>query len=169
MEALLGVAYFDAQKPESHFLARDALEPPEDKTPEAKDIALQQFLNLFNFLHCVLIQDLAVLFEVVPSCEIFCHSPFNTLSFQQFAQTVSAQLEEAAEGAQLALENLPEQLANMLKGYIAEDAIVHKQENQQLQLQITGLQEDISHLGSKIEIIQIGPPKKKQCHTKGSL
>ena len=92
------------------------------------DIALFQFLRTLRFFRRILVQDMAVLFARNPSALIFQYHPFNTTVFREFAAAAPAVIEEAERKAQLALKNLPENIARTFQGAVATVDIAMQQD-----------------------------------------
>jgi hypothetical protein len=80
---------------------------------------LKHFLCLLQWFRRVLLQDAAVLSMSHCELPIFSFSPFNTPAFHVFAKTSTAVMVQAEEDAQLALHNLPENIAYSFRGMIA--------------------------------------------------
>jgi hypothetical protein len=89
----------------------------------ARDIALRHFLGLLKWLRTVLVQDAAVLCVLYPSAAIFDHPPFNSTVFRDFARKSSTIITKAEKDVALALEKLPEHIANTFHAAMARLAI----------------------------------------------
>jgi hypothetical protein len=76
------------------------------------------------------LQDAAVLFTQNPKCSIFNYAPFDTDSFRDFAARSVSQIEQAQEEAQLAVQNLPENVASSVQGAVAGFSLEQKQERE---------------------------------------
>ncbi|KAF7330285.1 hypothetical protein MVEN_02466400 [Mycena venus] len=181
VEALLASAGFDGKRPESHFLARGELEPPEDvlkalfpfvepelekfakrklENRQSEDFALKQFLELLDWLRTVLIQDAAVLYDEHRDAPMFQFSPFDSPSFRTFAHKATATIKKAEENAALQLKNLPQNYANTFSGIVT-----HLTMQQQLQHdKILSLVRDLSTSGSSAS-----SRKRRKTHHSESL
>nr|GAT42467.1 predicted protein [Mycena chlorophos] len=141
LEALLGAAMFDSKSPQSHFIARETLEPPQSvvnaifpwaessleelaervaSNSRARDIALHQFLHLLIWLRSVLVQDAALLYTMFPDSPIFGYPPFNSAEFRTFAALSVEHLEKAEREVALALQNLPQHLAHTFNASMSQ-------------------------------------------------
>ncbi|KAK7048472.1 hypothetical protein R3P38DRAFT_2687704 [Favolaschia claudopus] len=182
LQAMLAAAMFDSQHPETHFLARDSLEPPTDvlamifpwveeqlgkldareaSNRMARDIALRHFLGLLVWLRRVVVQDAAVLYVRHPAAPIFQYPPFNSSSFRTFALQSTAAITKAENEVALALEKLPHHIASTFTSAMARLSIDQELERranqthqQELKSQLLQLQELIEHAGDQ--------PKKKR-------
>ncbi|KAJ7185137.1 hypothetical protein GGX14DRAFT_409313 [Mycena pura] len=131
-ERLFSLQGFDGKRPESHFLAREQLQPPEDvlnaifdfaepeleklaerrrENRQTEDYALKQFLEMLIWLRTVLVQDAAVLYADHSDAAFFNSPPFHSPSFRTFAQTSRAVIKKAEADAALQLKNLPQHIA----------------------------------------------------------
>ncbi|KAK7008468.1 hypothetical protein R3P38DRAFT_3210716 [Favolaschia claudopus] len=177
LRAMLAAAMFDSEHPETHFLARDSLQPPaavlalifpwvEDELKKldareaanrmARDIALRHFLGLLIWLRTVIVQDAAVLYTRHPSAAIFQYPPFNSSTFRSFAAQSASAIAKAEKDVALALESLPQNIANTFTAAMSRLAIdqeIERQANQtyqdDLKSQLTVLQDLIEHNGSR--------------------
>ncbi|KAK7049043.1 hypothetical protein R3P38DRAFT_3345932 [Favolaschia claudopus] len=177
LRAMLAAAMFDSEHPETHFLARDSLQPPpavlalifpwvEDELKKldtreaanrmARDIALRHFLGLLIWLRTVIVQDAAVLYTRHPSAAIFQYPPFNSSTFRTFAAQSASVIAKAEKDVALALESLPQNIANTFTAAMSRLAIdqeIERQANQtyqdDLKSQLTVLQDLIEHNGSR--------------------
>ncbi|KAJ7185140.1 hypothetical protein GGX14DRAFT_409316 [Mycena pura] len=141
IEAVLASAGFDGKRPESHFLAREQLQPPEDvlnaifdfaepeleklaerrrENRQTEDYALKQFLEMLIWLRTVLVQDAAVLYADHSDAAFFNSPPFHSPSFRTFAQTSRAVIKKAEADAALQLKNLPQHIARTFGGMVTQ-------------------------------------------------
>ncbi|KAF4609718.1 hypothetical protein D9613_011981 [Agrocybe pediades] len=150
VDAMLGVAGFNAQRQSSYFLACNFLEPPKELLQQifpwveeeqaalqqrideyglsrAKDNTLTSFLSLLLFLRRVLLQDSAVLYSKHPELSIFQVAPFNTTQFREFSATASSVMAQAETKVQLQLQNLPQDMADIMRASLMKSAM-HKEE-----------------------------------------
>lgn len=84
--------------------------------PLAIDISLEGFLKLLKTMRTILVQDLAVLYSKVPESYIYSCPPFDSPIFREFAVVTSALIEQSETDAQLALQKLPENVAQTFHG-----------------------------------------------------
>ncbi|KAJ3741059.1 hypothetical protein EV360DRAFT_76778 [Lentinula raphanica] len=151
---MLGIAMFDAKRPESYTCSRDCLEPPSTLLREifpwveaeqaalaarrdqhgkrAEDYALIQFLKLLLFLRRVLLQDAAILFTDFPNSFIFSIAPFDSSVFRDWASSASSVVERAESCAREQFENLPNYLVGTLRGIMVNQQIELYQQHQLL-------------------------------------
>ncbi|KAK7053517.1 hypothetical protein R3P38DRAFT_3254085 [Favolaschia claudopus] len=141
LEAVLAAGGFDGKRPESHFLARETLQPPDDVVealfpfvePEldmlatrrgnkrqAEDYALTDFLKMLIWFRTVLVQDAALLYVAHPEAELWNYPPFHSPSFRNFARTSATAIKRAEEDASLQLKNLPHQIAETFRGMVTQ-------------------------------------------------
>ena len=85
-----------------------------------QDIALRQFLKLLQWLRIVLVQDCALLHAHHPHCPIFKFAPFTFPSFTAFSANAAALVTAAEEKARLAFHNLPDHMAQSMRGYATD-------------------------------------------------
>ncbi|KAF9063616.1 hypothetical protein BDP27DRAFT_1367866 [Rhodocollybia butyracea] len=154
IDAMLGVAMFDAQRPDSYTCSRNCLQPPpellealfpwvEDKMKvfenrrkdfgkRAEDYSLDQFLNLLVYLRSVLLQDAALIFAEFPACHVFTFAPFNSSVFQDWAQNSRAIVDSAEAEAREAFKNIPTNLISSLRGILVTERIESERRHQSL-------------------------------------
>ena len=134
--ALLGAATFMASKPETYFLPRDVLVPPNDLVAQifpwveqelaalndrvrhnryTEDYALRHFLRLLIFLRKIIIQDAALLFALCPNANIWTYFPFSDPQFHAFAASAPLVIRQAEEKARQAFRHVPDYLANGIR------------------------------------------------------
>ncbi|KAN0134511.1 hypothetical protein V8E53_007657 [Lactarius tabidus] len=120
-DALLGAAMFNArQSSGAHFQPWDALEPPAELlaavfpwVEQEQDKLAQSRMTLpssSSSAYC------AILCAKYPSCPMFCHPPFDSPSFRQFASSSLSVVDQAKEEARHALKNLPDNIAATFRG-----------------------------------------------------
>lgn len=95
----------------------------ESEDRRARDIALQHFFGLLTWLRTVVVQDAAVLYTQYPNAPIFQYPPFNSRLFRDFASTSTAVIAKAEQDVAMALEKLPQTIANTFKATMARLAI----------------------------------------------
>jgi hypothetical protein len=110
------------------------------------DIALKGFLRLLIWLRRVLLQDAAVLFGKDPTCPIFRFAPFRSDVFREFAAGLTAELTRVDEEARLALQHLPEQYAQSMKGFVMSSRLAQEEANRKNAEQLALLHEQVSWL-----------------------
>ncbi|KAK7024129.1 hypothetical protein R3P38DRAFT_3270510 [Favolaschia claudopus] len=183
LQAMLAAAMFDSQHPETHFLARDSLEPPVDvlatifpwveeqlaaldaretSNRMARDIALRHFLGLLIWLRTVIVQDAAVLYVRHPTAAIFQYPPFNSSPFRNFATQSTAAIAKAEKEVALALEKLPQNIANTFNAAMSRLAIDQEIERQTNQVYQDDLKSKLSVLQDLIEQGGSRPKKKRK-------
>lgn len=86
--------------------------------PLCQDIALRQFLQLLQWFRIVLLQDLAVIYAINPSCSIFQYPPFTLTTFKTFAESSKVLLKVAECNAEQALKTLPDTMAQSMRGLV---------------------------------------------------
>lgn len=137
---------------------------------QAKDLALIAFFELLKDMRKVLVQDLAALYAQIPASFIYSCASFNSSLFRQFAADASAMLEESGTNAQLALQNLPKDVAKTFKGSIqllvkkqmeTEKCLMGKYDGHDVKFDT--LFEALTHLQGTIEYMRLAgePPKKR--------
>ena len=84
----------------------------------ARDFALKQFLRLLQWLHLVLLQDMAVLLPTHQDAAIFAYPPFNSTAFSAFSAASVSMLAAAKEQSQQLLGNLPQHVADTFSGLL---------------------------------------------------
>ncbi|KAJ7750712.1 hypothetical protein DFH07DRAFT_1034092 [Mycena maculata] len=128
---------FDGARPESHFLPRKFLEPPQDllgeifpwveselsaleareqQSPFARDIALHQFLKLLIWFRLLILQDSALLYTKYPQSPLFTYPPFNSPRFRGFAASSVDRIQDVEARGRLSVRNLPQ---NLVRGFQA--------------------------------------------------
>ncbi|KAI3607460.1 hypothetical protein WG66_004527 [Moniliophthora roreri] len=134
LEAMLAAACFNAQHSEKHALPRGHLQPPEVEEEQRKylkhictdpvhqrDLALDGFLKLLLNLHCILLQDLAVMHATHPNFPIYQFAPFNSPEFLRFAEESQMTLAQAEEEARMQLQELVPDIVIWVKGFIESE------------------------------------------------
>ncbi|KAK7028398.1 hypothetical protein R3P38DRAFT_923774 [Favolaschia claudopus] len=180
LDALLGVAMFDAMRPETHFLAREFLEPPrelmldifpwiqdqllaleerEKENPFARDIALRQFFKLLVWFRSVILQDAALIYKQYPDAPLFKYAPFNTALFQQFAAASVQRINKIESEANLALKNLPQNLVRGFQGALAGVSLAHRAERDETRAYIERLESQIQILTQQFMQQSLGKGK----------
>lgn len=145
LDGMLGVAMFDAQRPDSYTCSRNCLQPPsalitsifpwiEDEQraladrrqqygKRGEDYALDQFLNLLIFLRVVLLQDAALIYVEHPDCRVFNYAPFDSTLFRDWAETSKATVEAAEKAAREAFKNVPANIISSIHGVLVTERI----------------------------------------------
>ncbi|KAK7056117.1 hypothetical protein R3P38DRAFT_1377096 [Favolaschia claudopus] len=180
VDALLGAAMFDATRPETHFLAREFLEPPrelmsdifpwiqdallaleerEKENPFARDIALRQFFKLLVWFRTVILQDAALIYKQYPDAPLFKYAPFNTAAFQQFAAASVQRINQIESEANLALKNLPQNLVRGFQGALAGVSLAHRAERDETRVYIERLECQIQVLTQQFMQQSLGKGK----------
>ncbi|KAF8583497.1 hypothetical protein K439DRAFT_1617415 [Ramaria rubella] len=174
LEGLLGAAMFNAQKPEAPLPNIEAqifpwveeqmaaLQARYAANPKAMDLSLQSFLLLLQMMRRILIQDLAVLYLDVPDCLIYSVSPFNTPEFQQYAEVAPGLISEAENTARSALKNLPEHMAQSLRG-VVQNAVASQQAQASLHAdQFKALEDALMRMEGYLGLLADAVPQKCQ-------
>ena len=120
-----------------------------------KDFALQQFLQLLQWRHLVLVQDCALLHAQYPQCPMFCFAPFTFPSFTAFSANAVALVAAVEEKAQLAFHTLPEHMARSMCGYATDLQMKQELNHSMLQDQLQELQRQTAHLTLLIMLLVI--------------
>ncbi|KAK6974833.1 hypothetical protein R3P38DRAFT_3479541 [Favolaschia claudopus] len=187
LDALLGAAMFDAARPETHFLAREYLEPPrellgdvfpwvqdelialearEKENPFARDIALRQFFKLLVWFRTVILQDAALLYKQYPDAPLFKYAPFSTVLFQQFSAASVQRIKEVESTGNLALKNLPQNLVRGFQGALAGVSLAHRAERDETRVYIERLESQIQILTQPFMQQSLGKGKGSRRTTK---
>jgi hypothetical protein len=111
-----------------------------------QDIALRQFLKLLQWLRVVLVQDCALLYAQYPHCPIFKFVPFTFPSFTAFSANAVALVTAAEEKARLAFHNLPDHIAQSMRGYATDLQMRQELHLGKLSAEIQELKEQTAHL-----------------------
>ncbi|KAF8273937.1 hypothetical protein EI94DRAFT_1696523 [Lactarius quietus] len=139
VDALLGAASFNAQKPEEYFLARDKLDPP-------ADVMAYLFPWVDAELTALNGHDCALLYAKYPDSPIFHYAPFKIRSFTAFSANVTAIVTAAQEEAQLAFHTLPDHMARSMHGYATDLQIRQELNHSKLWDELQELQKQNEHL-----------------------
>ncbi|ESK82710.1 hypothetical protein Moror_5700, partial [Moniliophthora roreri MCA 2997] len=86
-----------------------------------RDLALDGFLKLLLNLHCILLQDLAVMHATHPNFPIYQFAPFNSPEFLRFAEESQMTLAQAEEEARMQLQELVPDIVIWVKGFIESE------------------------------------------------
>lgn len=119
----------------------------------ARDIALRQFLRLLTWLRTVLVQDAALLFVDSPHATLFKYAPFNSPVFREFAAASTANIVAAEEQARVALQNLPQQMAQTMQGILTGHALELERTHAAHRADLKGMREDVTNLMAVVEIM----------------
>ncbi len=111
-----------------------------------RDIALQQFLTLLQWLRIVLVQDCALLYTRHPTCPIFSFPPFTFPTFIAFSANATALVTATEEEARLAFHNLPDHMARSMRGYATDLQMKQEQNHSRLCDRLQELQEQTARL-----------------------
>jgi Centromere DNA-binding protein complex CBF3 subunit, domain 2 len=104
-----------------------------------RDIALKKFLILLQWLRLVLVQDCALLYARYPDCPIFRFAPFTFSSFKTFSANAAALVAAAEEKARLAFHNLPDHMAQSMRGYATDLQMKQEQNHAKLSQELQEL------------------------------
>ncbi|KAJ3846018.1 hypothetical protein EV368DRAFT_9387, partial [Lentinula lateritia] len=107
LDGMLGVAMFDAQRPDSYTCSRNCLQPPPSLLAslfpwveaeqralaerrllcgkQAEDYSLDQLLHLLVYLRVILLQDAALIYVEHPESHVFKYAPFDSAIFRDWA------------------------------------------------------------------------------------
>ena len=143
-----------------------ALRAREKANHFARDIALKQLLRLFTWFRRVLLQDAALHFVDNPHAAIFKYPPFNTPAFREFASGSTAAIAAAEQQARLALQNLPRQMEQSMRGILATNSLEMQQMQNTHQAELQGVREEVSFIRSALEILA-GPKRRRQSRESG--
>ncbi|KAJ3495160.1 hypothetical protein NMY22_g19973 [Coprinellus aureogranulatus] len=157
IDAMLALAYFNGEKKNSYFVAREFLEPPSELLEQifpwveeaeaayqtrlaklgntAKDESLVNFLRVLRFFRRVLLQDIAVISYKNPNLKmtILEYAPFNTPCFDAFKERTGFVLQKAEAEFRERRDNLPDMIVQAISGHM--QAVYAQQILQQRQLQ----------------------------------
>lgn len=129
---------------------------------EAKDFSLEHFLELLIYLCKVLVQDLAILLHRAPACRLFAYAPFDSPAFRTFAESVPMQLARAEEDSRLAFQNLPEHMAQTMRGVVENVSLAQQQQMGMIESRFAALEEVMAGIGGSLGMIaENGPPRKR--------
>lgn len=110
----------------------------------------------------MLVQDAAVLYSKFPDYAIFQFAPFNTEVFHTFAANSSSRIERVEKEAQCAFHNLPEQMANSLRGILSGLALQQQQDRAANVVYREEMQRQVVHTQELIAVNQKGRNKRKR-------
>ncbi|PPQ83383.1 hypothetical protein CVT24_006465, partial [Panaeolus cyanescens] len=171
VEAMVAAAGFNARHPESYFIARSLLDPPQSlllsifpwvereqqalkdriiADSRAEDGVLGHFLNMLVFLRCIILQDAAVLFQQFPDAPIWKYAPFNSVEFKSFSAQSTAIIQQAEESARQSLSNLPSNIANTFRGSMVTTHARQLEHQQIVQASTSHLSTQLTYLGGAV-------------------
>ena len=140
---------------------KDALKARSDANLDAHDFALKHFLELLQWFRLVLLQDAAVLSTSYHGLSILHYPPFNTSAFYTFAKSSTATIAQAEEDAQLALHNLPQNIAHSFRGMVAGVTLEQQHIDAAQNQEIACLTETVQQMMGIIQMER--GSKKRQC------
>lgn len=77
----------------------------------SQDFALQNLFKILRWFRPVLLQDAAILLDLLPDAPVFQFVPFNLPEFRSWAGVVPERCRELEQAADAAFQNVPEALA----------------------------------------------------------
>lgn len=170
IDALLGVASFNATRPESYNLPRDSLDPPQAlmaqifpwvdeelaaldarfaRDARCQDFALRNFLGVLRWFRTVLLQDAALLYTHNSTCAVWNYAPFNQPQFRSFASASTNIIIAAEQRARAAYEKLPERFAESLRGVTTGFAVDQHRYHEKLDTRLASLEDMVKTLASR--------------------
>lgn len=188
MPAMLGAAHHLALQPEAFFVARAALDVPEEllalifpwveaeeaalqaryrENPANQDIAAKQLFRLLKWFRRVLAQDLAVLYSREPRWQslVFDVKPFNLPIFDTFARGVASRLADIERTARLRLDQFPERIASGFRSAIQDFALQQRAEQAANRQLLEFMRQEMLVMASIIqELKQREPPARAPTH-----
>jgi hypothetical protein len=118
-----------------------------------------------GYFRTVLIQDFAILFTKHPSCPIFKFPPFNSPCFRNFASQSSVRISAVEQQAKLALANLPEHIADPVRGAVSNFSLEQKREQDASRACMEDMNSKIGLMSGLLQQIMTG----RKSRTRGKL
>ncbi|KAJ3925464.1 MAG: hypothetical protein NXY57DRAFT_63592 [Lentinula lateritia] len=119
---MLGVAMFDAQRPDSYTCSRNCLQPPSTLITsifpwiEDEQRALADRRQQYG-------KHAALIYVTHPDCRVFNYAPFDSTTFREWAKTSKATVDAAEKAAREAFKNIPANIISSIHGVLVTERI----------------------------------------------